>query len=526
MVRGSPGLAAMTDTNVLSGTADASGVFAAHQPLSKPLIYALVALVVVGTAAFHFSGPLSPDVAWLITVSERILAGGRLYIDILEPNPPMAGYLYMPPVLLARALGIPPEPLVVLWTILFGLVTTGFAARVVTEYRLLKHAELFWPVSLLLVLSAWGEDFGQREHFATMASLPLIVSLGLRATGIRPRAYLWIIAGLAGGFMLAIKPHFALPILLAVLYVAWRQRSIRPVFAPEMWLAGSLFVAFLAATWLFYPAFFENIVPVASTVYLPDRRPLWLMLIVRVAVSFELITIIVLLGFRRQIKLTPVLGVIFFAAIGFWLSYLAQGRGYPYQILPGMALMGTFGLMGFLQQADGSRPLLQRAIPLIGGVVLAIMPMLDDIQAWNGRRALQDAVAVYGEGLKIANITPDLTVGSPLHRLVRGTLINSPPGLLMSISAWRLRLERNPQGEWLERINAVEDGERTRLKYDLQQQPPDIVVTTNDGFDWLEWAEKDPDIKAMMVGYEDIGQVKFADYYLRLLKRKGLEPKV
>ena len=176
---GSPGPSAMTDTNVLSSTADANRAFAAQGPISKPLIYALVALVAIGTAAFHFSGPLSPDVAWLITVSERILAGGRLYIDILEPNPPMAGYLYMPPVLVARALGLSPEPFVVLWTILFGLVSTGFAARDITEHRLLKHAELFWPVALLLVLSAWGEDFAQREHFATMASLPLIVSLAL-----------------------------------------------------------------------------------------------------------------------------------------------------------------------------------------------------------------------------------------------------------------------------------------------------------------------------------------------------------
>ena len=515
----------MTDTPVLASTATATRPVALAQPISNALIYILIALVAIGTTAFHVSGPLGPDVSWLITVSERILDGGRLYIDILEPNPPMAGYLYMPPVLLARTLGMAPEPLVVLWTVLFGLLTTGFAARLVVQNKLLKHAELFWPVTLLLFLSAWGEDFAQREHFAAMAGLPLVVCLALRATGIRPQSYVWIIAGLAGGFMLAIKPHFALPILAGVLYVAWHRRSIRPIFAPEMWLAGAIFLGFLASIYLFYPAYFENIVPVASTVYIPDRRPLWLLLIVRVTLAFELITVIALLGFRRQIRLTPLLGIMFCVAIGFWLSYLAQGRGYPYQILPGIALMGSFGLLGFLQQADGTRPLLQRAIPLVGGVILAVMPMFDDVQAWGHRRALQDAVAVYGEGLKIANITPDLTVGSPLHRLVHGTLINSPPGLLMSISAWRLRLERNPQGEWLDRINAVEDGERTQLKRDLVRQPPDIIVTTNDGFDWLEWAEKDADIKTMMQGYEDIGQVKFADYYLRLLKRKGLEPK-
>jgi hypothetical protein len=515
----------MTDSTVLASTADAVRPRTATQPVSSALIYAIIALVALCTTAFHVSGPLGPDVSWLITVSERILAGGRLYIDILEPNPPMAGYLYMPPVLLAHTLNLPPEPFVVLWTVLFGLVTTGFSAWLVTKNKLLKHAELFWPVTLLLFLSAWGEDFAQREHFAAMAGLPLVVCLALRATGIRPSALVWIIAGIAGGFMLAIKPHFALPILAAVLYVAWHRRSIRPIFAPEMWLAGAIFLAFLGSIYLFYPAYFENIVPVASTVYIPDRRPLWLLLIVRVTLAFELITIIALLGFRQQIKLSPLLGIMFCMAVGFWLSYLAQGRGYPYQILPGIALMGSFGLLGFLQQADGTRPLLQRAIPIAGGVILAIMPMLDDVQSWGHRRALENAVARYGDGLKIANITPDLTVGSPLHRLVHGTLINSPPGLLMSISAWRLRMERHPTGEWADRIDAVENGERTQLKLDLQRQPPDIIVTTNDGFDWLEWAEKDPDIKLMIQGYEDIGQVKFADYYLRLLKRKGLEPK-
>ena len=510
----------MTDS-----TAEAAPARSAEQPISNLAVYALVALIAVGTTWFHLSGPLGPDVSWLITVSERILAGGRLYIDILEPNPPMAGYLYMPPVLLARALGAAPEPFVVLWTVAFGLVTTGFAARLVTENRLLKHPELFWPVTLLLFLSAWGEDFAQREHFAAMAGLPLVVSLALRATGIRPRPFVWIVAGLAGGFMLAIKPHFALPILLGVLYVAWRQRSIRPVFAPEMWLAGSLFLAFCAATVVFYPAFLTNILPVATTVYIPDRRPLWLLLAVRAAVYFEVIFLIALIGFRRHVTLSPLLGVMFACSIGFLLSYLAQGKGYPYQILPGIALIGSFTLLGFSEQREAAKGLLDSLISIAAGVVLAVMPMIDDAAQWRSRQPLEDAIRPYGEGLRIANITPDLTVGSPLHRRVHGELINAPPALLMSISAWRLRLETKLDPERAAKIDGFENAERIQLRNDMLARPPDIVVTSIEGFDWLEWAAKDPELETVLSNYEQFDTVKFFDYSLVLLKRKGLEPK-
>ncbi len=504
-------------------TADAPAV--AERPLAPALVQGLVTLIALTTAAFHLSGPLGPDVSWLITVSERILAGGRLYIDILEPNPPMAGYLYMPPVLLARTLGLPPEPLVVLWTVGFGLLTTGYAARLVTRHRLLARPELFWPVTLLLFLSAWGEDFAQREHFAAMAGLPLVITLALRATGVRPAAPVWIVAGLAGGFMLAIKPHFALPILLGALYVAWQRRSIRPVFAPEMWLAGALLVAFCAATVLFYPAFLSNILPVATTVYIPDRRALWVLLSIRPAVYFEAILLLALIGFRRHIRLSPLLGVMFAMSLGFFLSYLAQGKGYTYQILPGVALIAAFVLFAFAERRDGPVRPVDGILPIAAAAILAIMPMVDDVAQWQKRQPLVDAVRPYGEGLRIANITPDLTVGSPLTRVVHGELVNSPPSLLMSISAWRLRMERHPDAAWREKIDAFEAAERRQLRDDLVARPPDIVVSSRDGFDWLEWAAKDPELADILARYEEFTTVWFDGYELTLLRRSGLAPK-
>ena len=53
--------------------------------------------------------PLNTDVSWLLVVCERMLDGQHLYRDIVEINPPMAAFAYLPAVALARALGIDPR---------------------------------------------------------------------------------------------------------------------------------------------------------------------------------------------------------------------------------------------------------------------------------------------------------------------------------------------------------------------------------------------------------------------------------
>ena len=54
----------------------------------------------------------NPDVAWLLTVAEKWLDGSRLYVDVLETNPPASVWLYVPFVQLARLTSLRAETLV------------------------------------------------------------------------------------------------------------------------------------------------------------------------------------------------------------------------------------------------------------------------------------------------------------------------------------------------------------------------------------------------------------------------------
>ena len=73
-----------------------------RQKLST-LPWILIALVFVVAILLRQVVPLNTDVSWLLVIGERVLDGQRLYVDIVEINPPMAVFAYLPGIALARA---------------------------------------------------------------------------------------------------------------------------------------------------------------------------------------------------------------------------------------------------------------------------------------------------------------------------------------------------------------------------------------------------------------------------------------
>src|ERR1700687_1781369 len=69
---------------------------------------ALAAVFVAAVILWHVVAA-NPDVGWLLTGGVRIWDGQRLYVDVIEPNPPIAPLTYLPGIVMARALGLPAE---------------------------------------------------------------------------------------------------------------------------------------------------------------------------------------------------------------------------------------------------------------------------------------------------------------------------------------------------------------------------------------------------------------------------------
>ena len=138
---------------------------------------ALAVLFVVAVALRHVL-PANTDVSWLLTVAERVFDGQRLYVDIIETNPPMAVLIYTPGIAIARAFGMPAE------MVTDALVFVAIFASLAMAAWILKDSPA--PNSLpgwLLALLAFAiltvlptKIFGQREHIAVAELLPALGS--------------------------------------------------------------------------------------------------------------------------------------------------------------------------------------------------------------------------------------------------------------------------------------------------------------------------------------------------------------
>ena len=67
----------------------------------------LVLLTVLVIVLFTMMrSPLKDDIAWLLYVARRWLAGRELYVDVVEVNPPLIVWISAIPIRIASALGI------------------------------------------------------------------------------------------------------------------------------------------------------------------------------------------------------------------------------------------------------------------------------------------------------------------------------------------------------------------------------------------------------------------------------------
>src|SRR5579862_692458 len=67
----------------------------------------LLLLVVLGIVLFTMlRSPLKDDIAWLLYVARRWMAGRELYVDVVEVNPPLIIWISAIPLWIGQRLGI------------------------------------------------------------------------------------------------------------------------------------------------------------------------------------------------------------------------------------------------------------------------------------------------------------------------------------------------------------------------------------------------------------------------------------
>jgi len=450
---------------------------------------AVIALAVV----IRMFAPLDPNIDWLISNNRAFLHGAALYHDIVETNPPMAVFIYLPAALIEHWTGWAAEPVFTVMVLLAGTASATYFSRSLDNWRTL-------PVTLFVVLIAPLSAFGEREHVAMILMLPLFGLLIRRAAGERPSWPDIIVAGLLAGMAPMIKPYFALGVITACLWLVLRWRDVRCLFVPEAMIAAALTLLIAAAVWLYLPAYPREVLPLLMDVYTPLRRPLgdfiWSP---NVQACFMAVVLLYLAMRARPAR--PETGVLLAGAAGFFIAFLVQGRGWPYHAYPAVALL-MLAVILVVPRADDGRARFYAWVA-VAAVLFNLATYMDFPGAGYGGSRLVVPIRAAVAAPTVMSITSDLTPGHPITTDVGGAWVGTYSSRWITINAGK-RLARHVDAKTKARLQGWLAYDRRVANHDLATRRPDIVLVGMGGFDWRGWIAADAETARLMAAYRPL----------------------
>ncbi|CCD96445.1 conserved membrane hypothetical protein [Bradyrhizobium sp. ORS 375] len=457
--------------------------------------------------------PLNTDVSWLLVVGERMLDGQKLYRDIIEINPPMAAFAYLPGVALGRVLHVDARHVIDAQLLLLAAASLYATSRII---RLSPRSAALnwgpfaiWAAAVVTILPM--HVFGQREHIATLTFLPGLAVYALRSNRDDVPAWAILAAGIGVGITLAFKPFFTFPAAFCILAGALRARSWRQLFAPENIIAGVVVCSVSLGTYLLYPEYFTVTYPLVRDTYLS-----WSMspsVIFVNAATLLLAVALASVALTRRGRLDGPLLVLVLASIGFAISFYLQRRGWSYHSYPMVAVaMLTMGY-AMLCQADPGASVRRSGV---ASMLILTAAFALGLQWFNTRvdvGPLPEAMAKLKPRPRprLLMLSGEAAIGHPLVRDLGGTWVSRQENL------WIREFVRLTRGRTA--VDAATDAklngylalERNWLIEDFKAVTPDIVLVDNLRNGWGDWARADAELVELLKPYRLVGTVEGID---------------
>lgn len=453
----------------------------------------------------------APDVSWLFTLGERVLAGERPYVDFIEVNPPASIFLYLPTLLLSRVSGLTPEFLV--GVLVFACVGASlfYSARLLIQGGVIEEKSAWGVASafavVLLVLPA--ATFAQREHIALISYLPFLAVALLRASG---KSVAWqtaVVVGLGAALTVVIKPHFVIPVVFAAVAAALLAGSWRPIFAIENWISAILSLLYGAAVVVFYPEFVYEWIPIIAEAYVALKASVFDLFTLG-AIPFWFGALLVIVAMKRREVLTPPYVLLISAAFGFLLSFFVQQKGLQYHSYPMLALIYAGAIVAIFDRAEGAR----KERFTLPGAVFSVVGLMFATFSWYAVSVNSQALAapIRAAGISkpaILNISGGGLVGMgfPLTRKLNGTWASRTCGQWISSGVLAAK-RKGVDAATAARLDGYMERDRSMLIEDIRSKKPDIILVDRIRYDWFEWAQSDAALSRELDNYQKLEEVE------------------
>lgn len=285
--------------------------------------------------------PINGDIGWLFHATQEWLQGKRLYIDIIEVNPPMVFLVMTPAVWLSKGLGLSVALTTKVYLVAISAAATFIYLRImrrILPQTIFSYVFISACIIILFVMPEY--DFGQRDYLAIVFLLPYFFSRFHDSLGGPDveggKLSEAVIVGFIGGIGVCFKPYF---IIFPVVAELWLYMQCNRRFATVPVQMASMFAViggFCCSVLLFFPSYFTKVIPLGIATYwtygLPLKDfnlPLYLMLL----------SALVFAGYHIKIekyrRLTQYVSLLTFSAL---ISFLVQSH-YSYQLIPFKVLL-------------------------------------------------------------------------------------------------------------------------------------------------------------------------------------------
>lgn len=290
---------------------------------------------VLGVVMFAaLRSPLKDDIAWLLYVARRWLAGRELYVDVVEVNPPLIVWISAVPLWLARVSGIQIQFVAMSAFVGSVLGCAWWTASLLRRQGgiFADNVPIFAIIAITLLVLPAGE-LGQREHLLVAFTLPYLAIFSGEMIGIRPTRHAAIIAGVLAAAGCALKPRYV-GIFMVLEFMAL-FRGLRPWRMMPLVAIAALGAYAGVVAWL-CPAYLRRAVPMALALYGNSDVPISRLFLESAALLGGQAVMIALLAlrWRRMPEHWILLTLIVYAVISSVICFL-DGKDWYYHRIPG-----------------------------------------------------------------------------------------------------------------------------------------------------------------------------------------------